>query len=176
MHAFRLLFTLLECIVKVMAPTTYADVLAQNIRAARSRRDLSQQAVAARMRALGYEAWLYQTVGNVEKGRRRVTAEEIFGLAYALETSIGALMAPVEDDKVVDFPSGAEVEVASVRVSVQGRNDGAVQWKDETPVFPAPLSTARQLAAAGLGDYTRVSPKKGVSRLDPATGEFKPEG
>lgn len=155
-----------------MAPTTYADVLARNIRAARSRADLSQQTVAARMRALGYEAWLYQTVGNVEKGRRRVTAEEIFALAYALETSVGALMAPVEDDKLVDFPSGAAIEVASARLSVQGRNDGAVQWDGETPAFPAPLSTARQLAAAGVGDYTRVSAKKGVSRLDSATGEF----
>jgi len=157
-----------------MAPTTYADVLARNIRAARSRADLSQQTVGARMRALGYEAWLYQTVGNVEKGRRRVTAEEIFGLAYALETSIGALMAPVEDDEVVDFPSGAEIEVASARLSVQGRNDGAVQWNGEVPVFPAAMSTPRQLAAAGLGDYTRVSDRKGARRIDATTGEFKP--
>jgi transcriptional regulator with XRE-family HTH domain len=159
-----------------MAPTTYADVLARNIRAARSRADLSQQTVAARMRALGYEAWLYQTLGNVEKGRRRVTAEEIFGLAYALETSISRLMAPLEDDKVVDFPSGAEIAVASAVKSTEGKNDGAVQWDAETPVFPAPLSTARQLAASGHGDYTVVSPKRGASGIDPATGEFKPEG
>ena len=35
------------------------------------------------MRALGYKEWLYQTVGKVERGRRRVTAEEIRGLAWS---------------------------------------------------------------------------------------------
>src|ERR1700733_14437651 len=103
-----------------MAPTSFGDVLARNLRAARSRRDLSQQAVAARMRALGYDAWLHQTVGNVEKGKRRVTADEILGLAWALDTTVNALLSPIEEDEAVSFPSGATIDVLSGRWSVEG--------------------------------------------------------
>lgn len=110
----------LSCIVVVMAPTVYSDVLARNIRAARNRHRLGQATVVARMRALGYTSWHRPTIGNVERGERRVTAEEILGLAEALGTSVGALMAPVEDDKIVEFPSGAAVTVEHVRESVRG--------------------------------------------------------
>ena len=46
----------------------YGEVIARNIRAARSRLDANQENLAAHMRALGYLAWLRQTVANVEKG------------------------------------------------------------------------------------------------------------
>lgn len=118
-----------------MAPTSFGDVLARNIRAARSRRDLSQQAVAARMRALGFDAWVHQTVGNVEKGKRRVTADEILGLAWALETTINALLTPIDEDEAVKFPSGNPIDVLSVRWSVEGGNDGAVLWNGDVPAF-----------------------------------------
>lgn len=123
-----------------MAPTSYSDVLARNLRAARSRLDINQEALAARMRSLGYSAWLRQTVANVEKARRRVTAEEIFGLAYALETSIGALMQATNDDLLVAFPGGGAVAAVSVQRSAAGRNDGAVLWDDGAPSFPEPLT------------------------------------
>lgn len=121
-----------------MSPTTYANVLAKNMRAARSRADLQQEPLAARMRALGYSAWVRQTIANVERGKRRLTAEEILGLACALETTIATLMAPVDDDRIVDFPSGASVPVEHVRRLARGVNDGSVRWEGDSPVFPAP--------------------------------------
>ena len=125
-----------------MAPTTYGEVLARNTRAARSRIGLSQQRLAARMRALGYDAWLHQTVGNVENGKRRVTAEEILGLAESLETSVAALARPTDDDKLVEFPSGQSVTVEHVqRLVAPGRNDGEVKWSGDEPVFPGPPMT-----------------------------------
>lgn len=87
------------------------------------------------MRSLGYEAWLHQTVGNVEKGKRRVTADEIFGLSYALETSVAALMMPTEDDKGVELPSGHSVSVTPVRRSVLGYPDESVRWVEDSPEF-----------------------------------------
>jgi transcriptional regulator with XRE-family HTH domain len=121
-----------------MAAMTYGDVLARNIRAARSRLGINQESVAARMRSLGYAAWLQQTAANVEKNRRRVTAEEIHGLARALETSIASLMRPADDDKTVAFPSGAAIPAASVAESAgRGANDGAVAWAGDSPVFPS---------------------------------------
>ena len=72
------------------------------------------------MRALGYTSWHRQTMGNVERGERRLTAEEMFGRAHALQTTIAALMNPVPDDKVVEFPAGpaAAVSVWSVQQMV----------------------------------------------------------
>lgn len=141
-----------------MAPTTYATVLAKNIRAARSRADISQEALATRMRALGYKEWLYQTVGKVERGNRRVTGEEIRGLAWCLETSIAALVKPTQDDKFIEFPSGATIDVVSDRRSADGVNDGAVRWSGNDPVFPGPPVTRADAAAwlQGLDAETRA--------------------
>ena len=93
------------------------------------------------MRALGYEAWLHQTVGNVEKSKRRVTTDEILGLSYALETSVAALMMPTEDDKRVEFPAGHSVSVRSVRYSVLGYPDDSVRWAEDSPEFGDPGRT-----------------------------------
>lgn len=120
-----------------MAPTIYADVLRRNIRALRVRAGLHQGLVVERMRALGYTSWHRQTMGNVERGERRVMAEEIFGLAVALQTTIAALMSPVPDDKVVEFPSSPPVSVWSVQQLLHGMNVGLVAWKENgaEPVF-----------------------------------------
>lgn len=127
-----------------MPPTLYADVLAKNVRAARSRADLQQEPLAARMRALGYEAWQRQTVANVERGKRRVTAEEILGLAICLETSIVALMAPVNEDKVVDLPSGEQLSVTAVQMLARGLSDIGVTWYDNKPVLNAPAASVER--------------------------------
>jgi transcriptional regulator with XRE-family HTH domain len=118
-----------------MAPATYDQVLAQNIRAARARAGLGQESLAARMRALGFEGWVRQTVGSTEKPTRRVTAEEIFGLALALETSMSGLMAPtVIDAPPVELPGGSVGATSVVRLAT-GFNDGSVKWDGDVPVF-----------------------------------------
>ncbi|HEY2552422.1 MAG TPA: helix-turn-helix transcriptional regulator [Streptosporangiaceae bacterium] len=113
-----------------MAPTTYSEVLRRNIRALRTRAGLNQGLVVQRMNALGYDTWHRQTMGNVERGERRVSAEEVLGLAHALQTTVAALMNPIPDDKVVDFPNGAAVSVWSVQQMIcPGLNVGQVAWK-----------------------------------------------
>jgi transcriptional regulator with XRE-family HTH domain len=81
---------------------TYSEVLARNIRSARARLGIDQEPAAERMRTLGYGTWVRQTIGEIEKGRRRVTADEILGLSFVLETTIPRLMAPVSEDGDVD--------------------------------------------------------------------------
>ena len=90
------------------------------------------------MRALGFSVWVRQTVARVEGGKRRLSAEEIFGLSYALETSVAALMMPSEDDKGVEFPSGQSVSVGSVRRSIVGYPDDSVRWSEDSPEFGDP--------------------------------------
>ena len=117
-----------------MAPTPYSDVLAQNIRAARSRTDLGQEAVAERMQNLGFSAWIRQTVSSTERGRRRPTGEEILGLAICLETTAQRLMTPLWEDKWVALPSGEALTVGAVVSFVTGERlahdstAGSVQW------------------------------------------------
>lgn len=129
---------------RAMAPHSYGEILARNLRAARSRIGIGQENVAARMRALGYTAWIRQTVGSTERGKRRPTAEEILALSIVLQTSIGALMAPAAEDKVVDLPSGTTADAASVFRSVNGLNDGSIYWDGDEPIW------AEEPGAAGM--------------------------
>jgi len=116
-----------------MESATYGTVLAANFRAARARADLGQEAVAARMRALGYGEWRYQTVGVVEKGKRRLLAEEVMALAWVLGVTIFELMKPAESVGPVEFPSGKHIASHSVAALIGAYNDGAVTWDGAEP-------------------------------------------
>ena len=113
---------------------SYGDILAGSTRA-RSRKRPGQASVVARMRALGYARWHRQTMGKVERGERRLTAEEILALALVLETSVGQLLDPDQDVRMVALPSGQPVEAGTIRGSVRHRNDGMVRWQHDQPGF-----------------------------------------
>lgn len=141
-----------------MAPHPYGEILARNIRAARSRIGIGQENVAVRMRALGYEAWIRQTVGSTERGRRRPTAEEILGLAICLETTAQHLMSPLLQDGPVELPSGFFLAAGQVRSlifgldpsmedfpgsSVRGARSGRdIQWQGNTLAGTLPVVAA----------------------------------
>ena len=117
-----------------MNSTAYGDVLAANVRATRSRKRLGQADVTARMRALGFDQWHRQTLGKIERGERRLTAEELLGLSGALDTSVATLMMPPPDMDFITLPSGAAVQAKSVTRSVLlQQNDGWVRWEGNTP-------------------------------------------
>jgi len=115
----------------------YGEVLARNVRGTRGRKGLGQNSLAARMRALGFSSWFTQTVGKAERGERRITAEEVLGLAYALETTVRALLQPADDYRsMVALPSGSQLAARSVMATVRGIADGAIYWlDDDTPAF-----------------------------------------
>lgn len=107
----------------------YRDLLTANIRVARARVHLSQKTAAARMKALGF-GWTQQIMNAAETGGRRLQADELLGLALALETSLTTLMSPGPDDRAVMLPDGSALPAASVEGLCRGHNDGAVSWKD----------------------------------------------
>jgi transcriptional regulator with XRE-family HTH domain len=80
-----------------MTPAEYDDLLAANLRAERARIHLDQASVVEQMRGLGFTTWHRQTLGNVERGGRRLLASEIFGLAMVLNTSVRSLMGLTPD-------------------------------------------------------------------------------
>jgi transcriptional regulator with XRE-family HTH domain len=100
------------------ADRRYAKSIGRNISAARGRLQLSQVAVAARMADLGFD-WHQQTLGAVEKGKRRVTAEEILGLGFALDTTAVELMVPWGDEEI-ELPGGEVFDARVVRIVISG--------------------------------------------------------
>ena len=84
------------------------------------------------MRDLGFEDWHQQTVASVEKGKRRVTAEEVLGLVEALETTLPRLLAPIGGDLWVELPSGSGrrlpgAEVIGLANGAKG-GSGTISW------------------------------------------------
>ncbi len=113
----------------------YKRLLGRNISADRGRLQLNQTAVAARMRALGFEDWHQQTVARIEKGQRRLTVEELFGLALALDSTVQRLLAPIGGDLWVQLPSGSHTFLHGMAVvnQVNGKNDGTITWHGNKP-------------------------------------------
>ena len=117
--------------VGVMRSTmTYGDILAANLRAARAVARLHQETVAERMRKMGYSAWRYQTVGQAEHGKRRVTVEEIIALALAFGTTVPALMSPSLGIQTVLLPSGDTIPAETIRGLCRGGFAFPVNWGD----------------------------------------------
>lgn len=129
----------------------YGEVLARNVRGLRSRKGIGQKSLAARMRDLGYTAWFTQTVGKAERGERRITSEEVLGLAYALEVTVRQLLSPQPDDKRVQLPNGESVEVLSVQRMLEGSNDGAITWDGDRAVY-GPVPPVGHMSAPGPED------------------------
>ena len=120
----------------------YGDLIARNIRAAMSRRGLSQEDLAERMRQLGYSAWIRQTVSNTIRGKRRLVAEELLGIAVATEVNITSLLLPSADDPpAVILPAGQIVHMHRQPFAPQGQDAGSVIWSGNAPTFKAPSTT-----------------------------------
>jgi transcriptional regulator with XRE-family HTH domain len=116
-----------------MVPTNYSEGLLENIRATRARKKLDQADVSERMRKLGYTSWHRQTLGKVERGERRLAASEILGLALALGTNMSVLLSGPPDD-TIKLGDG-QISGQDVTTLASGRNNGAVRWNGNEPVF-----------------------------------------
>jgi transcriptional regulator with XRE-family HTH domain len=110
-------------------PQPVKELLGFNLKVARLRAGLSQSDTAGRMKKLGFKDWRRQTVGNSENGGRRVTVEELAGLALVLGVAPGRLLWPENGESPVSLPSG--FAFPGVRLVM---NDGSVEWAGEDPV------------------------------------------
>lgn len=118
--------------------TRYGELIARNIRAAMSRRGLSQEDLAERMRDLGYSAWIRQTVSNTVRGKRRLVAEELLGIAVATNVRIESLFLPSADDpQAVILPTGEPVRFPGEWLPRQTESQSAapvVHWSGNTRI------------------------------------------
>jgi 8-oxo-dGTP pyrophosphatase MutT (NUDIX family)/transcriptional regulator with XRE-family HTH domain len=148
----------------------YNLILGRNISGDRGRLQLSQTAVAARMRALGFTDWHQQTVASVEKGKRRVTLEEVLGLVEALETTLPRLLSPINGDLWVELPSGSghdlpSMEVINLANGAKG-GTGAVGWSKNAPVrAPVPPREIEGVRWSGPAAALRPEPQTVVAGI-----------
>lgn len=127
----------------VGGPRSFADVLAGNIRGVRALQGLSQDDVAARMVALGYD-WHRATVSAVERGTRRVTAEELLGLALVFEMTIPALIG-------VQPGNARPVQVGDLVLPAKAVND----LTSDKSVHGYPIAVWDETGVAQLGSLYR---------------------
>jgi 8-oxo-dGTP pyrophosphatase MutT (NUDIX family) len=153
-------------------PPTYATALADNLFASRATARLSQADVSERMHSLGFGAWQRSTMSLVERAQRRVTAEEVAGLALVLQTTVARLVTPADERKtqVVELPSGHRVPRSRFLF-----DDGSVEWRGNVPVFPAASGRQKQIRAGvtELADWVQQVRETGADiELEVAPGEL----
>lgn len=93
---------------------SYRQVLSDNIAAERGRRHLTQTALARLMAGCGFTTWARQTVTDIERGGRRVTVEEMLGLAVVLRVPVGRLLYPPDGTPEVTLPGGQVLPAATL--------------------------------------------------------------
>jgi 8-oxo-dGTP diphosphatase len=133
----------------------FSVIVGRSVRAARTVRGLGQEQVAARMRALGFTAWLRQTVGQVERGKRRLVVDEVLALSFALQTTIAELIMPAADEETVDLPNGQAVSVALIRHSIRGTRATDVRWAGDQLVLPTAGAPFRSTPASAERDESQ---------------------
>jgi hypothetical protein len=162
------------------APVPYGTVLATNAKLRRTVAGIKQASCSKRMRALGFD-WHPQTVGAVERGERRLTAEEVLGLSLALVAPIAALLIPDTNIDFVTLPDGKVVPAEHFSRSIMDmRNLGeVVRWTDDDEpewfMNPRAETSADRIsegsaALRGLG-WGRTAPE--VARLTEENAELR---
>jgi 8-oxo-dGTP diphosphatase len=126
--------------MRSLRPALYASILARNLRAARAAANLSQTEVGERMRDLGFTAWMRSTVSLAEQGKRRLTAEEVFWLAYVVDVSVTRLASPTEDDNWIAAPNGGRIHAQHARERMRSTRDGAIRWERNKARFMADVA------------------------------------
>lgn len=133
-------------------PIEFTQLLARNLRKARAAAQLSQEDTRKRMNALGFTKWLGSTVSLVMRGKRRVTAEELIGLALALETTPGQLLTPEDDAgyQQIVMPSG--FAFPGRRLFGLGQY---VTWEDDEPVLVTKPDDLRKMLEHAVRNWPR---------------------
>jgi transcriptional regulator with XRE-family HTH domain len=106
-----------------------SDVVADNVRALRALRRLSQTELAKRMGQLGHK-WTRATVSDVERAGRNVTVDELLGLALALTVSVPELLDPTKDSGLgLDYADGYDpLEPTNAWRWITGKTRVEVGW------------------------------------------------
>ncbi len=138
-----------------------ARAVAENVRAIRDRRRLSQQQLAAELGRLG-RPMQASAVAKIESGDRRVDVDDLAALAVALNVPVARLLLPdVSEDEPVEVTPGRAVPMWSAWQWATGEHSLA----DEADDLRDPVVQRRELDyAAERPDWRRVREEHGLYR------------
>lgn len=130
--------------------------VARNIERVRKARQLKQKDVSERLRAVGRPI-LATVVSKIERGERRVDADDVMAFALAMNVSPLTLLLPPEGDSSTTVQVTAEVAAKADRVWAWGRGDETLPPLWENP-DPQKQEEFERLALPAALRYTRAQP------------------
>jgi len=150
-----------------------SEVVADNVRAYRTLRRLSQDAVAARMVALGHTQWSRAAVSEVERHGRQLVIDELLALAVVLEKSLPELLDPAgpgREGRPLDVDYGAPDPMprwAASDIAHANVEQWMVEWPDDGGPPRVTLEgrdSEAQMRAMVEDALARLDEKKGKRR------------
>ena len=149
-----------------------SEVAADNIRAYRTLRRMSQDTVAARMVALGHTQWSRAAVSEVERHGRQLVLDELLALAVVLEKSLPQLLDPAGpggEGRPLDVDYGGPEPMPRWAASdiAQGNVERwHVEWSEDGPprVSLEGVDPEAQMRAMVEDALARIDQKKGKRR------------
>lgn len=153
-----------------------SEVLAGNIRAARSRERRSQTDLAGHMATLGHP-WSRATVSEVERSGRTVSLDEFFALAIALGVTPTDLV--TAHGQEVDLGTSRPAPANLVRLWLAGwirvflkEDDGRLSVQPNTPTVPPdPATTISEWMVSNDSPEETRAVVEGLVRATPWEGE-----
>jgi len=80
---------------------TIAEVVARSLKHLREAAELTQEALAELMRRIGFVGWKRITVAEAEGGKRKLTIEEMMGVAVLFDVPVAYLLTGLYPDEAV---------------------------------------------------------------------------
>jgi transcriptional regulator with XRE-family HTH domain len=96
-------------------------VLARALKTLRERAHITQEALAIQMRRVGFTNWKRITVAEVESAKRKLSLEELVGLAILFDVPVGFLLSAFDSDEVVQLNESLTVTTAQAQELITGR-------------------------------------------------------
>lgn len=166
--------------------TTRDEEIGQAVARLRSKRNLTQQALADVMRQRGHK-WSQATVWSIEKGERPLRLAEAVGMAEALEASFTELLQPAEgsllEDAVLEAVNAGYAlrretqRYLSAQVRIRQLRARGVELGGESPVAPWLEATSTEPpstwvnSASSLADVASLR-RQGVEAVPKAEEGF----
>jgi transcriptional regulator with XRE-family HTH domain len=143
-----------------------SSLIAQRLKEARTRRRMTAKQLAERCAGLGAPRMSAYVIANIETGRREVSVEDLFLLAYALDVAPTFLVALPQDPPTA-LALTAEVHVTDPATLARWvRGDAALPGTDAEHYYStAPERTPAPQAGQAMTDYARAVLHEGSARL-----------
>jgi transcriptional regulator with XRE-family HTH domain len=131
------------------------EVAALTMRTLRLEYEMTQEGLAEAMRDLGFVAWKRITVAEIESFKRRLSLEELFGVAIVFGTDVVSMLSAYDKSEAIELNERHVLTAVWARVVVTGSDIGAppfgVRLQSETAFRQIREMTGTGTETVGIG-------------------------